>query len=184
MTTPIANKNLLIIALLVLAALSRLIPHPPNMTAVGAMAIFGGAYLAKDWRVLLLPIVCLWGSNLLLNNIVYSQYYEGFSFGFEGMGWIFASFILIMLLSKAMLARVTGPRVLMTSLASSTLFFIVSNFGVWVSGTMYPKTLEGLTQAYVAAIPFFGNTIGGDLFFCAVLFGSVALAERKHLVTA
>ena len=64
------------------------------------------------------------------------------------------------------------------ALASAILFFVVTNFGVWLSSGMYPPTLAGLAACYVAAIPFFQNTLAGDLFFAALLFGGFALAER------
>ena len=64
------------------------------------------------------------------------------------------------------------------TLSSSVLFFVITNFGVWFSGTMYTKTFEGLATCYVAAIPFFRNTLAGDVFYVAVLFGVYELALR------
>ena len=69
-------------------------------------------------------------------------------------------------------------------LAASILFFVVTNFGVWALDSLYPRTLEGLVICYVAAIPFFANTLAGTLFYTAVLFGGFALAERKIAVFA
>ena len=68
--------------------------------------------------------------------------------------------------------------------AASVLFFVVSNLGVWALDSMYPKTFAGLVTCYVAAIPFFGSTLAGSLFYTAVLFGSFALAERKISIFA
>jgi hypothetical protein len=64
-------------------------------------------------------------------------------------------------------------------LASSVLFFVLTNFGVWAFDALYPKTLEGLMACYVAAIPFFRNTLLGDLSYTVVLFGGFALLERR-----
>ena len=83
-----------------------------------------------------------------------------------------------MLLGSLALDRVTGVRVGASALASSVLFFIVTNFGVWAIGTMYPMTLAGLAACYVAAIPFFQNTVAGDLFYATLLFGGFAVLER------
>ena len=64
-------------------------------------------------------------------------------------------------------------------LAASILFFVVTNFGVWALDSLYPRTLEGLVICYVAAIPFFANTLAGTLFYTAVLFGGFALADLR-----
>ena len=69
-------------------------------------------------------------------------------------------------------------------MAASTLFFVITNFGVWAFDGLYPRTFEGLVVCYIAAIPFFGNTLAGSLFYTAVLFGGFALAERKITVFA
>jgi len=59
------------------------------------------------------------------------------------------------------------------------LFFVLTNFGVWALGALYPKTLTGLTECYVVAIPFFRNALLSDLFYSALLFGGLALAEKQ-----
>ena len=78
--------------------------------------------------------------------------------------------------------RRTPLQIAGASLAGSVLFFVVTNFGVWMLGSLYPKTLEGLVACYVAAIPFFHNTLLGDAFFTAVLFGGFVLAQRRFPV--
>jgi len=149
------------------AAALRLVPHPPNFSPIDAMALFSGAYLGRRLLALAAPLVALLISDLVL----------GF---YPGMLFQYAAVVLIALLGSVALARTGLPRVIGAALASSLLFFVVSNFGVWLTGGMYPQTLQGLGACYVAAIPFLQNTVAGDLFYAALLFGGFALAE--HLV--
>ena len=69
-------------------------------------------------------------------------------------------------------------------MASSVLFFVVTNFGMWLSSGIYPRNLAGLQACYVAAIPFLQNTVAGDLFYAALLFGGFGLVERLATATA
>lgn len=164
--------------LIVMAALSRLIPHPPNFTAVGAMAVFGGAYFTRDKWLLVVPFVALWISDLLLNNLVYQSFMDGFTlFSIHSLP-VYLAFGLVMLMSHILLKRVSSTRLLGTSLLAAVFFFIVTNFAVWLSGTIYPLNLAGLTACFTAAIPFFGNTVLGNVFYTGVLFGAFWLANR------
>ena len=147
------------------AAALRLVPHPPNFSPIDAMALFSGAYVVKRWMAFAAPLAALLLSDLIL----------GF---YSGMLFQYAAVVLITLLGMAALSRVTVARLVVASLASSVLFFLVSNFGVWLVSGMYPQTVAGLAGCYVAAIPFFQNTVAGDLFYVALLFGSFGLAEQ------
>ncbi|HWZ95366.1 MAG TPA: DUF6580 family putative transport protein [Opitutaceae bacterium] len=149
-----------------LAAASRLIPHPPNFTPLAAMALFGGASISDRRLAFGLPLAAL-----LLSDAVLGFYH--------GMIWVYGSFALIVCLGWQLQSRRRLLPVAGTALASSVLFFALTNFGVWASDGMYPRTLAGLGACYVAAIPFFQNTIAGDLFYAALLFGGFALAEKK-----
>ena len=168
--------------MVLLAALSRLLPHPYNFTPVGAMALFGGAYLANRWAAVAVPLLSMWLSDLLLNNIVYKEYNPLFAWFTPGGYWIYGSIALTVVLGGLLIRKVTVVRVAAASLSASVLFFVVTNFGVWISGGMYAKTFEGLTACYVAALPFFRNAVVGDLVYCAVLFGVFALMQRRFSV--
>jgi uncharacterized protein DUF6580 len=149
------------------AAALRLVPHPPNFSPIDAMALFSGAYLGRRWLAFGAPIAALLFSDVVLG------FYPGF--------WIqYVAVALVVLLGSVTLNRISPVRVGSTAVASSVLFFLVSNFGVWAIGSMYPMSAAGLVACYVAAIPFFQNTIAGDLFYAAVLFGGFALMERLH----
>lgn len=172
-----------ILSLMVLfVALSRLIPHPPNFTPLGAMALFGAAYFSKKHIALLIPILSLWLSDLVINNVLYAQYFDGFVFFYQGFYWTYLAFVLIGLVGFFVLKKTKLKNILVASLSASILFYLVSNFGVWASGTMYPKDFSGLLTCYSAAIPFFRNTLMGDLVYCGVLFGSFEFAQHKFPV--
>jgi hypothetical protein len=147
------------------AAALRLVPHPPNFSPIDAMALFSGAYLGRRWVAFAAPLAALLLSDLVL----------GF---YSGMLFQYAAVILIVFLGTLALSKVTVLRLVGTALASSILFFVVSNFGVWAVSGMYAHTLAGLSACYVAAIPFFQNTAAGDLFYATLLFGGFALAEH------
>ncbi len=181
-------KNLLhprfgvLTGLVLFTALSRLLPHPPNFTPIAAMALFGGAYFGHRTVAILVPLLSLWLSDLLLNNLVYQAYYKNFTWFTSGGWWIYGSFVLIGMLGMLLLRKVTARNIALASVLSSVLFFVITNFSVWLHSSMYPPTREGLVACYVAALPFFQNTILGDLFFSAVLFGCFELARRRFPV--
>jgi hypothetical protein len=163
--------------MIVLAALTRVLPHPPNFSPVEAIALFGGAYFAARNWALLVPLLGMLASDVvlaLLHGGVYMDYFLGVGF------WlVYATIALTTLLGFRLRGRVTGGRVLGYSLVASVIFYLVTNFGTWAGGAMYPKTLDGLAMAYAAGIPFFQWTVLGTLFYSAVLFGGFALLRRR-----
>lgn len=164
MTTNHARLGALLTAILIAAAL-RLVPHPPNFTPIGAMALFGGAYFGRRALAFAAPL----GAMLLSDAIL------GFH---SGMAYVYGSVALIVLIGWAVAKRITPLAIAGAAIASSVLFFAITNFGTWATGELYPPTLAGLEACFVAAIPFFQNTLAGDLFFAALLFGGFALLER------
>ena len=119
-----------------------------------------------------------WISDLILDNLVFSQYYDGFQW--FGSLWVYASFALIIALGVVLLKKVNFGNLLTAGISSSIIFFLITNFGVWFKGISYPQTFEGLIACYVAAIPFFWNTLAGDLFYIAVLFGAFEMVKMKY----
>jgi hypothetical protein len=153
-----------LLSAIVVAAALRLVPHPPNFTPIGAMALFSGAYLGKRGLAFVAPL----GPLLLSDAII----------GFHtGMPFVYASVMLVVLIGWAVRSRITPMRIAPAAVASSVLFFAITNLGVWLKGIYYPQTLSGLAACYVAAIPFFQNTLAGDLFYAALLFGGFRVAE-------
>ena len=140
-----------------LIALSRIIPHPPNFTPVLAMAVFM-PYLTRDlYSAMLVPLSAMFVSDL----------YLGFH---SSMFWVYTSILLGTTLSQYTISmKKTYVHLGSNALLSSTIFFIVTNFAVWMSGSMYPLTIDGLLLCYTMAIPFFGNTLAGTLFYVSLL---------------
>lgn len=165
--------------LILLAALSRLIPHPANFAPIGGMALFGAAYYSRRVWAFVIPVVSMWISDLLLNNVVYAEYFDGFVWFYSGAWFTYGAFILIALMGLFTLRKIKVPNLLFSALGASVIFFLVSNFGVWFSGTMCPKDFGGLIACYTAGIPFFKNTVMGDLFYTGVLFGAFELSARQ-----
>lgn len=173
------NHLAVIIGMIALAIASRLIPHPWNVTAVTAVALFGGTML-RDWRLaLIVPLSAMWLSDLVLNNLIYQQFFDGFVLWHSDLAWTYAAVALTVLLGRTMLMQQRGAlRIAGISVTASSLFFVITNFGVWASGLLYPLTASGLLTCYVAALPFYAQQLVGDLVWCGVLFGAYALIAQ------
>ena len=172
-----APGPLALTGLILLAALTRLLPHPPNFSPIEAIALFGGAYFASRQWALVVPLVVMFLSDLALGLVHGGIYFDYFTSA--GFWLVYACIVLSTMLGFGLRGKVTSGRVLGYSLAGSVLFFIVTNFGAWLGSPMYPQTLAGLGAAYVAGIPFFKWTVLGTLFYSALLFGGFALLRRK-----
>lgn len=174
------NKRFLILAgLIIAAAISRLIPHPYNFAPIGAMSLFGAAYFSDKKLSFVLPLLAMFLSDLLINNILYASYYQSFTIFTPGFLWIYSAIATIVIAGIFLLKKITFPRVLIGSLSASVIFFIISNLGVWIGNPIYPQTLAGLLICYEMAIPFFHNTVLGDLVYSGVLFGGFEFAKYK-----
>ncbi len=172
-----APGPLVLTGLIVVAALTRLLPHPPNFSPVEAIALFGGAYFAARGAALLVPLVAMLLSDFalgVLNGGIYLDYFTSAGFWLQ-----YACIALLVVAGFGLRGRVSGGRVLGWSLAGSALFFLVTNFGAWLGSPMYPQTVGGLGASYVAGIPFFQWTVLGTLFYAALLFGGFALLRRR-----
>lgn len=175
------KKSIFIITgFIIIAALTRLLPHAYNFTPLGAIALFGAAYFTEKKWALIIPVLAFWMSDLLLNNITYAAYYEGFTWFTNGMLYTYGSIAMIVVLGYYLLKKITFGRVLTGAFGASVIFFIISNFGVWISGSMYPLTMEGLITCYTAAIPFFHYTIAGNIIYSAVLFGGYEWVKANN----
>lgn len=180
MTTQKINLRFSVLtALILLCAFSRIIPHIPNFSPLGAIGLFGAAHFSKKWQVFLIPIAATWLSDLFINNVIYAQYYPEFTWFYEGFYWQYGSYLLIALAGLAIFNKVNTSKVLAGALASTTIFFLMSNFGCWIGSTTYPQNFGGLLTCYSAGIPFLKGTLLGDLFYSSVLFGAFALAQIK-----
>jgi hypothetical protein len=148
------------------AAFLRLLPHPPNFAPIAAMALFGGAYFNKKSFAFAIPLIAMFLTDAII--------------GFYSYAWmVYLSFALIVFLGIVMLKKVSVKKLIFASFTASVSFFVITNFGVWILGTLYPRTPEGLMASYTAAIPFFQNSLIGDLFFVGVMFGVYELVKQK-----
>ncbi len=176
-TATIAPGPLVLAGLIAIAALTRLLPHPPNFSPVEAMALFGGAYFAsKRWAVVV-PLLAMFLADLALGLLRGGVYWDYFASA--GFLLVHACIAVLAVIGYGLRGKVSGGRVLGYSLAGSALFFLVTNFGAFLSDPTYPKTALGLMAAYTAGIPFFQWTVLGTLFYAAVLFGGFALLRRR-----
>lgn len=160
------TRNITLFVLVLAAAMSRVIPHPWNFTALGALSLMSAAYFGDRRVGVLAPLAAMLISDLAL----------GYS---PALLSVYAPMFLISLLGLQLQGKVSVARVAGAAFGSSLLFFAISNFGVWAEGSMYPMTLEGLGSCYVLALPFLKNQVMGDLFFSAVLFGAFETLRKQ-----
>ena len=158
------NKNFFLVSIILFAIFSRFIPHPPNFTPITAIALLCSKGFTNRWIIFLIPIISLFISDLFLGL-------------HDSIPFVYGAFILITFLGISVKKISIG-----TVLMSSTIFFLISNFGVWFYN--YPLTLNGFISCYTLATPFFLNTILGDLTYCAIMiYPYYALLKNKLIST-
>ena len=178
-TRSLAIGPVVLAGMILLAALSRLLPHPPNFSPIEAVALFGGAYFAQRAWAIVVPLIAMAISDgvlALVNGGIYLDYFVNAHFVS-----IYACIVLSTLIGFGLRGRVNGTRVLGYSLGGSVLFFLLTNFAVWATAnpTLAPACGAGLGACYVAGLPFFQWTLLGTLFYSAILFGGFALLRAR-----
>ena len=154
------KRELLINALLIALGLAgRLLPHAPNFAPIAAIALFSGVYLGRSYAILL-PLAVMFVSDLAI----------GF-YSTPVMLSVYGSYVVVGLLSQWVKKYKSIETVIAGSILASVIFFLITNWAVWQFGTMYPKTLAGLIDCFTMALPFFRNTLAGDLTYTVFLFG-------------
>ena len=167
--------------IILLAAFTRIMPHPPNFSPMAAIGLFGAAHFAKKWQAFFIPLIGIWVSDLVINNYVYSSSSSNFVWFYSGFYWQYMSYILIIFTGLFIFNRgISLTKTFGGMMSSSGIFFLVSNFGVWTGGTMYPKNFGGLITCYAAGVPFIHNTIISDVLFTTVLFGTYYLLQIEY----
>ena len=160
--TPSWPRFALLASLIVLGVASRLLPHPMNFTAVGALALLAGA-MFRDRRIAFaLPL-----STLFLSDLANGLHFL--------IPVVYGSFAVSVLLGRWLGTSRRFGGVSLAVLLGAIQFFAVTNFAMWL--IYYPATWEGFAECYALAIPYFHNSLAGDAVFTAVLFGSVWLTE-------
>lgn len=161
--------------LTVLAALLRLVPHPPNFAPIGSVALFGGAKL-RGWQAYLVPLLAM-----LITDPIRSRM-EG---GYPAYGWFtvvaYSSFMISVVLGRVFLqGSPSVKRIASIAFLGSLQFYLITNFPSWLGAhSLYAHNWSGMVTCYVAALPFFGRTLLSDLFYTGVLFTVYYLLQRK-----
>lgn len=163
------TRNYLAITLLLsLGIITRFIPHPANFTAIGAIALFGGLYLPKKWAVIG-PLTVMFISDLFIGFYTWQVNLSVY------LGFILMGIIGLWVRKNKKFSTVLGGTIL-----GSIIFFLITNFAVWIFGTMYVHNFSGLMQSYYMALPFFRNSLLADLFYVGILVGGYELIILKH----
>ena len=157
----IHKKTVVIFAIMVVAILARLVPHAPNFTPVTAIALFGGFYCSNKILGYILPLAIMVISDLFL--------------GFSSISiFVYAAFLFV-----SFIGTQTKKLSVWSVILGSFSFFVITNFGVWLLG--YPKTWIGFAECYTLAIPFFRNSLLGDLFYSGVMIFGFQLIQKYYL---
>ncbi|MAF80176.1 hypothetical protein CL629_03805 [bacterium] len=150
-----------------IGAALRLLPHPPNMAAIGALALFAGAHGKNKWS-LIIPLIVMGVTDFFLG------FYEP-----GVMIAVYGTFLVMGLLGRWIRRNTSWERIVGASFAGSVIFFLSTNAAVWAFSPWYSKTIEGLMSSYALALPFFRNTLAGNLLYTASFFGLYAIVEKK-----
>jgi hypothetical protein len=157
-------RTILIVGMILFAAIMRIVPHPWNLAPVGAMALFSGAVIRNRVMAFVFPLLALLAGD----------FFVGFHIL---MPVVYGSFLISTALGFWLRGRQSAVRLGGVVLLGAIQFFLITNFGVWAYLNSYPKTFAGLMACYVAGVPFFWNTLAGDICYSALLFGGLYLAE-------
>ena len=155
-----------VVAAVALAVAGRLVPHLPNFTPVGALALFAGMYLAKKSKwALLLPLSVMFITDLAIG------FYDT-----KLMLVVYGSFLFYGIFGLLIKNKRSVGTITLATLAGSFLFYLITNFAVWAFSPLYAPTLQGLMLSYTMALPFLKYTLLGDFFFVGVFVGAYELA--------
>ena len=158
-----SKKDIVLTSFVVVALLIRLLPHPPNVAPITAVALFAGTHYGKKYWAVLIPLFAMVVTDIFLGFSMITPI-------------VYLSFVCITLLGS-LLKKINFLNILLSSL----VFFVITNLGVWM--LYYPITSEGFATCFTLALPFFANSIIGDLFFSGVLvLGYRFVAQRMQLV--
>jgi hypothetical protein len=158
-------RFLLIIGIILLAIISRLITHIPNVNPIMAIALFSAAFFPDKKFAIIIPIVAMFVSDLVIGL-------------HETIIAVYLSFAITALIGFVLLEKLSVSRIVLASLLSSAIFFIITNFAVWLMTDLYTLTFDGFVKCYTLALPFYRNSLIGDIVYCTIMFGSFVLIEK------
>ncbi len=173
------QRNLIIAGIILLAIVSRFIPHIPNFVPIAAIALFAGTYFMKRKWAYLSVLTIMVFSDLILQIGFWAgkSEFPGFH---NSMAFVYVGYLLFVFLGTKNVGKNLLPKSLGLVLVGSLAFFLFTNFGVWLTGTMYDKSITGLINCFTAAIPFFRTTIAANLIYTFALFGTFELITNLN----
>jgi len=149
-----------------------------NFSPIGAMAIFGGAYFSKRWKAFVFPLLMLFISDFILQQTVFKRYGNGFLYG--GWYWVYGAFVVITIVSRWILAKITVERFFVSVLVCVVIHWIVTDLGVWIGSIRYPQTFVGFIVCLENAIPYEWRFLAGTLLYGTVLFAAFERMKTKY----
>jgi len=180
------NEKILAISLIVIAVIFRMFPILPNFQPIMGIALFAGFIFSQNSKLaFIIPISAMLISDIFLE--LFSSSLFGYQIGFHNtILFVYFAFFLVTLQGKFFINNNKFLPILLNSLAGSILFFIITNFGSWLFGLSienipYDKSFAGLVHCYIAAIPFYKNTLISSVLFSVVLFGAYSYGEKLIL---
>jgi len=165
----LTRNNLLIIGFILLGILTRITPHPPNFTALGAIALFGGAFLHDKKLAFIVPIAIMILSDLIL--------------GYKLVLSVYIGFLIMVFIGLYLQKKQNGLRIINAALIGSLIFFIITNFSVFLTSSLYPKNIIGLIDCYTLAIPFFINTLIANITYSLIMFYGFNAIQKRIITT-
>lgn len=178
------QQRILFISLILGAMMTRLIPHAPNYTAVGAVALFGGFAFRSRALAFLVPMAAMFLSDLLLNNTLYSHLSQGFVWLTSGFAFIYGGILISVVLGRYATRGFRLLPLLGAGAASILVFFLLTNFGSWLLLPQYTKDFTGLMLAYSMGLPFLLNQLLGTALYGTLLFGTAYLVKSPRAALA
>jgi hypothetical protein len=171
MMQALSKNQLLILGLILAGALSRLIPHAPNFTAIGSIALLGGALIKNKNLAFIAPFIALLISDLIINNVIYAQYSQGFTLFHGTFAYVYGAFLLSVIFGKYFLKPGNVKNMLLWSVVSALSFFLITNFASWFGNPMYAQNVYGLFSSYLAGLPFLGNQVLSTALYLFGIYG-------------
>jgi hypothetical protein len=170
MIRSLSKNQLLVLGLIAAGALSRLIPHAPNFTAVGSIALLGGALIKNRKMAFIAPLLALFLSDLIINNIIYSAYTSGFTLFHSTFAYVYGAFLLSVVFGAAFMKKGNYKNMVLWSLISALSFYFITNFASWLGSPLYAQNVYGLGASYLAGLPYLLNQVISTVLYTVGIY--------------
>ena len=164
-----------LVMIIVLAAMSRLIPHVQNFSPICALGLFGAAYFDRRWQAFLIPILATFLSDIFISRFIHTNH----PFLYIGIEWQYVSYFFIVLAGFFIMKKVTFRNVVLGIFSSTAIFYLITNIGCWPGNPIYSQDFSGFITCLAAGLPFIKGTLIGNIFFTTLLFGGYSLLQSK-----